>query len=162
MRTIQKIKLGLNNMFNLFKRKKSITIEKNNELELELTALVLAYEVARSDGAISKSELEVLFQEIKKTASIVNKDDKEIFEILERFSAESVSFHEFIVDINKDLSKDEKLLLITSLWKVAFADSVLEVHEERLIRRIADLIHIKDMDVLRVKDQVRKNQKRQD
>jgi|TARA_B110000003_G_C16599746_1_gene515130 uncharacterized tellurite resistance protein B-like protein len=146
-------------MFNLFKRKKSITIEKNDELELELTALVLAYEVARSDGAISKSELEVLFQEIKKTASIVHKDEKEIFKILERFSAESVSFHEFIVDINKDLSKDEKLLLINILWTVAFADSVLEVHEERLIRRIADLIHIKDMDVLRVKDQVRKNQK---
>jgi uncharacterized tellurite resistance protein B-like protein len=146
-------------MFNLFKRKKSITIEKNDELELELTALVLAYEVARSDGAISKSELEVLFQEIKKTASIVHKDEKEIFKILERFSAESVSFHEFIVDINKDLSKDEKLLLINILWTVAFADSVLQVHEERLIRRIADLIHIKDMDVLRVKDQVRKNQK---
>ena len=76
-------------------------------------------------------------------------------EILEKFSKNSVSFHEFIEDINKEYSKNEKLSLITILWGVAFADSILDVDEERLVRRIADLIHIKDIDVLRIKDQVK-------
>ena len=76
-------------------------------------------------------------------------------EILEKFSNNSVSFHEFIEDINKEYSKNEKLSLITILWGVAFADSILDVDEERLVRRIADLIHIKDIDVLRIKDQVK-------
>jgi len=38
------------------------------------------------------------------------------------------------------------------LWDVAFADNILEVSEERLIRRIADLIKIKDVEVLKLKD----------
>jgi uncharacterized tellurite resistance protein B-like protein len=142
-------------MFNFFKGKKTLEIEKNDKLELELSAMVLAYEVARSDGVISSPELEVLLEEIKKIASIVNKDEKVILEILEKFSADSVSFYEFIEEINNDLSKDEKLSLITILWEVAFADLKLEVNEERLIRRIADLIFIKDMDVLRIKDKVK-------
>lgn len=142
-------------MFNFFKGKKILGVEQIDKFELELTALVLAYEVARSDGVISSSELEVLLQEIKKIAPVVNKDEGVILEILEQFSANSVSFHEFIEDINNDLSKEEKLALITILWEVAFADLKLEVNEERLVRRIADLIYVKDMDVLRIKDKVK-------
>lgn len=142
-------------MFNFFKRKKPIAEQKIIKFELELTALVLAYEVARSDGIISPPELEILLQEVKKIAPIVGKDEGIILETIEQFSANSVSFHEFIEDINNDLSKDEKLSLITILWEVAFADLELEVDEERLVRRIADLIHIKDMDVLKIKDKVK-------
>ena len=43
-------------------------IESQEGFELELTAAVLAYEIARSDGEISESELEVLLSEIKKIA----------------------------------------------------------------------------------------------
>ena len=141
-------------MFNFFRKKKDTHLKKHAKFELELTALVLAYEVARSDGVISEPELKVLLQEIKKIAPIVKKDETAIYEILEQFSSNSVSFHEFIEDINKDLSKNEKLSLITILWEIAFADSVLEVDEERLIRRISDLIHIKNIDVLKIKDKV--------
>ena len=142
-------------MFNFFKRKKPNAEQKIIKFELELTALVLAYEVARSDGVISPPELEILLQEVKKIAPIVGRDEGVILEIIEQFSANSVSFHEFIKDINNDLSKDEKLSLITILWEVAFADLKLEVDEERLVRRIADLIHIKDIDVLKIKDKVK-------
>ena len=38
------------------------------------------------------------------------------------------------------------------LWDTAYSDEFLEVHEERIIRRIADLIMIKDVRVLRLKD----------
>tara|TARA_B100000780_G_scaffold246377_1_gene190860 strand:+ start:1217 stop:1666 length:450 start_codon:yes stop_codon:yes gene_type:complete len=142
-------------MFKFFKKKELLKVPQKNKFEIELTALVLAYEVARSDGDISESELNILLQEIKKIAPIVNKDENDILEILKKFSKNSVSFHEFIEDINKEYSKNEKLSLITILWGVAFADSILEVDEERLIRRIADLVHIKDIDVLKIKDKVK-------
>ena len=35
---------------------------------------------------------------------------------------------------------------------MAYADNILEIDEERLIRRIADLIKIKDIEVLKIKD----------
>ena len=37
------------------------------------------------------------------------------------------------------------------MWKIAYADGKLDVDEERLIRRVADLIRIKDIEVLKLK-----------
>ena len=139
-------------MFNFFK-KKIQTIEKtNNNFEVELTASILAYEIARSDGDISESELSLLYDEIKKISAKVGKKEDKILEIIEEHSKNSVSFYEFINDINKDYTKEDKLSLIQFLFDVAYADKILEVAEERLIRRIADLINIKDVEVLKIKD----------
>ena len=140
-------------MFSFFKKKKIDEVESQEGFELELTAAVLAYEIARSDGEISESELEVLLSEIKKIAVDVGKTEQDILNIIEEYSKNSISFHEFIEDINKDFTKEDKLSLIKFLWDVAYADTILEVNEERLIRRIADLIHIKDLEVLKLKDQ---------
>ena len=140
-------------MFNIFKKnKKAEETDKKISFEIELTACVLAYEVARSDGNISKDELKVLLNEIKKITINVGKSKDEILNIIEEYSKNSVSFYEFIEDINKDFSKEEKLSLIQFLWDIAYADAILEVNEERLIRRIADLIKVKDLEVLKLKN----------
>ena len=141
-------------MFNFFKKNKDdINNDFEASFEIELTASVLAYEIARIDGIISDDELDILMEEIKKITNKVNKVESEIIEIIETYSIDSVSFYEFIEDINKNYSKDEKLSLISFMWKIAYADGKLEVDEERLIRRLADLIMIKDLDVLKLKDQ---------
>jgi uncharacterized tellurite resistance protein B-like protein len=140
-------------MFNIFKKNKQTEeTDKKISFEIELTACVLAYEVARSDGNISKDDLKVLLNEIKKITINVGKSEDEILNIIEEYSKNSVSFYEFIEDINKDFSKEEKLSLIQFLWDIAYADAILEVNEERLVRRIADLINIKDLEVLKLKD----------
>jgi len=139
-------------MFNFFKKKTQPVEETKNNFEVELTASILAYEIARSDGDISESELSLLYDEIKKISAKVGKKEDKILEIIEEYSRNSVSFYEFINDINKDYSKEDKLSLIQFLYDVAYADKILEVSEERLIRRIADLIKIKDIEVLKIKD----------
>ena len=139
-------------MFNFFKKKPQPVDETKNNFEVELTASILAYEIARSDGDISESELSLLYDEIKKISAQVGKKEEKILEIIEEYSKNSVSFYEFINDINKDYSKEDKLSLIQFLYDVAYADKILEVGEERLIRRIADLIKIKDIEVLKIKD----------
>ena len=139
-------------MFNFFKKKTKPIKNKKNNFEVELTASILAYEIARSDGDIAKSELALLHDEIKKISAKVGKKEERIMEIIEEYSKNSVSFNEFINDINKDYTKEDKLSLIQFLFDVAYADKILEVNEERLIRRIADLINIKDIEVLKIKD----------
>ena len=140
-------------MFNFFKKDKSIENESPASFELELTASVLAYEIARSDGEVSESELDILLSEIKKIASDEGKSEEQVLNIIKQYSKNSISFYEFIEDINKNFLKEEKLSLLKFLWDVAYADSILEVNEERLIRRIADLINIKDIEVLKLKNQ---------
>ena len=138
-------------MFNIFKKTKEVE-EINDRFEIELTASVLAYEVARSDGDIDYDEQALLLEEIKKISKKVNKNENEILRLIEVYSKNSVSFYEFIEDINNEFLYDDKLQLLNFLWEVAYADSILEINEERLIRRIADLIKVKDIDVLKIKD----------
>ena len=142
-------------MFSIFKKKKKLE-ENKQSFEIELTGSVLAYEIARSDGDISYDEKELLLNEIKKISKKTGKEEKDILELIETYSNNSVSFYEFIEDINKHFDKEDKLFLISFLWNVAYADSSLDVDEERLIRRIADLINIKDIEVLKLKDKARK------
>lgn len=144
-------------MFNFFKKKTQSVKKTKINFEIELTASILAYEIARSDGDISESELCLLYEEIKKISAKVGKKEEEILEIIKEYSKNSVSFYEFINDINTDYTKEDKLVLIQFLFEVAYADKILEVSEERLIRRIADLINIKDIEVLKIKDISKKN-----
>ena len=140
-------------MFNFFKKKQVGTADNNTSaFEIELTAAVLAYEIARIDGDMENSELDILFEEIEEIALKVNKNKEEILKIIQIYSNDSTSFYEFVEDINKNYSKNEKLSLLSFMWKIAYADGKLAVDEERLIRRLADLIMIKDIDVLKLKD----------
>ena len=142
-------------MFSIFKKTRKLE-EKESEFEVELTASILAYEIARSDGDITEDEKILLLKGVKKISHKVGKDEKDILLLIESYSNDSVSFYEFIEDINKFFSKEDKISLISFLWDVAYADSNLDVDEERLIRRIADLIRVKDMDVLKLKDKAKK------
>jgi uncharacterized tellurite resistance protein B-like protein len=144
-------------MFSFFKKDKKKVDKKEVGFEVELTATVLAYEIARSDGDITDDELLVLMEEIEKIAIKVGKEKSEILKIVEAYSEDSTSFFEFIEDINKNYDKDKKLSLLRFMWKAAYADGRLDVDEERLVRRVADLIKIKDIEVLKLKDISKKN-----
>ena len=133
---------------NLFKNKNTKDESPlKDEFDIHSTSLVLAYEVARSDGEIDTNEIEYL-------KSLI--DDSEckdkILNQLDEFSENNASFYDLIKDINDSCTIDQKEGIIRLLWDVAYSDEFLEVHEERIIRRIADLIMIKDVRVLRLKD----------
>ena len=91
-------------------------------------------------------------EEIKAISKKVGKDQNDILKIIEIYSKDSVSFFEFVEDINSNYSKDEKHSLLKFMWEIAYADGRLDVNEEKLIRRLADLIKIKDIEVLKLKD----------
>ena len=144
-------------MFNFFRKNKINQKVKETSFEIELTAAVLAYEIARSDGDVDANELGVLMEEIEKISIKVGKEKSEILKIVEAYSKDSISFHEFIEDINNNFSQDQKLSLLKFMWKTAYADGRLDVDEERLVRRVADLINIKDIEVLKLKDSTKTN-----
>ena len=143
-------------MFNFFKK---ITSNKAAEQEfsfnIELIAYALAYEIANADGNIDENELSRIKKGLEKIALKNNEPIEDLMLTIENHSKDSVSFYEFIEDINLNFNKEQKYALISLLWETAYADNVLEVNEERLIRRIADLIRIKDSQVLRLKDKAK-------
>ena len=144
-------------MFNFFK-KVSVDNSKADtavEFNFELVGCALAYEVAKADGAIDVNELNKIKTEIENKSNELGLNSKEVLLTIEKQSNESISFNDFINQINDNFSQHQKIQMIEFLWQTAYADNILDVDEERLIRRIADMIRIKDMKVLKLKDQAK-------
>lgn len=142
-------------MFNWFK--KNIRKEKEEPKNLQLISLCLAFEVAASDNDIDKKEKELILNKIKENIDTDVLSSSEIYEIIKNENEVKVSFYDLIHEINKNLSKDEKEEVIRLLWETAYADHVLEVDEERVIRRSAEMLGIKTSIVLKIKDEVKSN-----
>ena len=145
-------------MFSFFKK-----VSSNNdtldaiEFNFELIGCALAYEVAKADGAIEEGELNKIKHEIKNKSKELGLNAEEVLFFIEKQSNESVSFNDFINQINDNFSQKEKIQMIEFLWQTAYADNILDIDEERLIRRIADMIRIKDIKVLKLKDRAKNN-----
>tara|TARA_B100002019_G_C21263821_1_gene598257 strand:+ start:884 stop:1312 length:429 start_codon:yes stop_codon:yes gene_type:complete len=142
-------------MFNWFK--KNVGKEKEEPKNLQLISLCLAFEVAASDNDIDKKEKELILNKIKDSIDTDVLSSSEIYEIIKNENEVKVSFYDLIHEINKNLSKDEKEEVIRLLWETAYADHVLEVDEERVIRRSAEMLGIKTSIVLKIKDEVKSN-----
>ena len=141
-------------MFNFFKKKEE---KKEKPKNLKLIALCLAFEVANADDDIDTREKDLILEKIKESIDLSVLNEKEIFEVIQEESQKRVSFYDIINDINKNLDKKEKIGILKMLWEIAYADKVLDVDEERIIKRSAEMLGIKPSIVLQTKEEF-KNQ----
>ena len=141
-------------MFNFFKKKEEKKEEPKN---LKLIALCLVFEVANADNDIDIREKDLILEKIKESIDLSVLNEKEIFEVIQEESQKRVSFYDIINDINKNLDRKEKIDILKMLWEIAYADKVLDVDEERIIRRSAEMLGIKPSIVLQTKEEF-KNQ----
>jgi len=141
-------------MFSFFKKKEE---KKEKPKNLKLIALCLAFEVANADNDIDDQESDLLLEKIKESIDLTVLTEKEIFAVIQEESEKRVSFFDIINDINKNLDKKEKINVLKLLWEIAYADKVLDVNEERIIRRSAEMLGIKPSIVLQTKEEF-KNQ----
>ena len=124
---------------SLFKKKSTSKIIETNEADVVLR---LMFEIAISDGSLDKAELEL----IKKRASNSGNTDEKVSKIIKRIideTEDSVSFYPSVKKINDTHSLEEKKELLSVLWNLVKADSVVDAYEENLYFKIAELIKIK-------------------
>ena len=141
-------------MFSFFKKEEK---EEEKPKNLKLIALCLAFEVANADNDVDFRERDLILKKIKESVDVSVLTEKEIFDVIQEESQKRVSFYDIINDINKNLDKKEKVDVLKMLWEIAYADKVLDVDEEKIIRRSAEMLGIKPSIVLQTKEEF-KNQ----
>ena len=141
-------------MFSFFKKKE---VKEEKPKNLKLIALCLAFEVANADNDIDDREKDLILGKIKSTIDVSVLNEKEIYNVIKEESDKRVSFYDIIHDINTNLDKEEKIKILRLLWEIAYADEVLDVDEEKIIRRSAEMLGIKPSIVLKTKEEF-KNQ----
>lgn len=117
----------------------------------ELATAALLIELARSDFAESSAELEAIRHLLQKRFGLSADAATKLLAAAGRRADDAVSLHEFTHRLNSELPQSEKLGIVEMLWRVSYADSRIDKHEEQLIQRIAGLLHISDRDRVRLK-----------
>ena len=119
--------------------------DNNNNKDLELLC-GLMIEAAYTDGKIDTSELNKIKLSL---ISIFSEDPKEVNLVLEKAvenKNNSKSLHHYTSFINKNFDDKKKILLIEVLWEIVLSDGEVHDFESNLIRRLAGLLYISDVD----------------
>ena len=129
---------------NIFAGDNSINLEnENNEIDI-LSGLMI--EAANTDGEISSEELNKisysLIHVFKEDQETVNQSLKKALENKDN----SRSLYFYTSKLNKSFSNEKKILLIEVLWEVILSDNLIHHFESSLIRRLAGLLYISDVD----------------
>ena len=114
-----------------------------NEIDI-LSGLMI--EAANTDGKITQEELNQI------SYSLINifKEDPKIVEnsLTKAFKDKdnSKSLYFYTSKLNKSFSHEKKLLLIEVLWEVILSDNEIHYFESNLLRRLAGLLYISDVE----------------
>ncbi len=134
----------LESLKNIFSSDKGINDEiENKEIDI-LSGLMI--EAANTDGKITKDELNQI------SFSLINifKEDEHVVEesinkaLQNKDNSRSLYF--YTSKLNKVFSKKNKITLIEVLWEIILSDNEVHDFEANLIRRLAGLLYISDVE----------------
>ncbi|EGW21452.1 TerB family tellurite resistance protein [Methylobacter tundripaludum] len=116
--------------------------ENTLEEKLQLATVVLFLEMMYMDDKVDPKEQEVILSLVHQNFSLTAEQATSLIELAEQQRKQATDYFQFTSLINKEYSLEQKVRLIESLWKIAFIDGVLDMNEEYLVRKIADLLHV--------------------
>ena len=109
---------------------------------IELATAVLLFEVIRADSETTQSERESFRQQLAKHITLADDELETLLAQGEAESYDAVDLVQFTSQLNAVFGAAEKAAVLESMWHIAVADGVIDMHEEHIIRRISDLLHI--------------------
>jgi len=148
---------NLKELFEKQLRKGTDTHSNANILSLELAAAVLMLEISLADSTVQDIELNVIKNAMQNIFHLSREEAQSIVTLAEKELDHATSLYDFTRLINKSLSRNDKVKIIELLWKVAFADAVLDKYEEYCVRKISGLLHVSHIDYIKAKHNAAKN-----
>ena len=128
--------------------------DDTSEEKLQLATVVLFLEMMFMDDKVEPKEQEIILSLIQQNFSLTAEQATSLIELAEQQRKQATDYFQFTSLINKEYSLEQKVRLIESLWKIAFIDGVLDMNEEYLVRKIADLLHVPHTDFIMAKNRV--------
>jgi len=113
--------------------------------------IALLLETSMADEVLEESELSALKETLIKDFNISEEEINELIIISKQNVDDSTSLYEFTRDINDNFDSNERVKLIESMWKIAYADGNIDKYEEHIIRKVSSLIYVAHSDFIQAK-----------
>ena len=134
----------LQSLKNVFASDQILNTEKENtEIDI-LSGLMI--EAANTDGEVTQEELNKISHSL---ISVFKEDPKSVeVSLTKAFENKdnSKSLYYYTSKLNKSYSNENKIKLIEVLWEIILADNQIHDFESNLIRRLAGLLYVSDVE----------------
>ena len=128
------------------------------EEKLQLATVALFLEMMQMDDRVEVKEQNIILSLINQNFSITTEQSTLLLQLAEQQRTQATDYYQFTSLINKEYSQEQKVRLIESLWKIAFIDGILDIQEEYLVRKIADLLYVPHSAFIMAKNRVATSQ----
>ena len=135
----------IESLLKIFNNKKTETNFEQKKDDLMIVGGILV-EAASIDGEIAHIEISKIKDSLNNFFGANEEESEDIVNKCLDKVDEPNSFHYFTSKINKDFDYDKKIKLLEILWEIILSDGMIHDYESNLIRRIAGLLYVSDID----------------
>lgn len=128
------------------------------EEKLHLACAALFIEMMYMDDKVHSEEHKVILDHVKDAFSLSSEEASSLLELATQARKQTTDYYQFTSLINKKFTQQQKITLIRTLWKIAYADGELDIYEEHMVRKMADLLHVPHLEFIKAKHQVNMEQ----
>ena len=143
------------NKIKEFFNKKTQEAEDNSHSVLNVATAALLIEVMTIDGNMDQKEMDSVKSNLSTILELSDDEIQELIDLSQEEVSDATSLYQFTKEINAYFELQQKLDLMTALWQVALADDYLDKYEESILRKIADLIHLRHSEYIECKSRAR-------
>ena len=130
----------------------SSTEKGNDRDELGMTLAVLMLEVAKSDFEESEAEIQTMAAWLdNQDLGLTFEDVNQLLDSARNEQAGSAGLFEYTRRACESMSMRERVQLVEQLWRIAYADGVIDKNEEAAIRKASELLYVSHSDFIRAK-----------
>ncbi len=123
----------------------------DREKLIQLSTAALLVEISLADSEIGNEEIDTMMSIIESEFDFSSEEASQLLNEAKNRVENSVSLYEFTNLLKDELSLTERSNIIEQLWKVAYADAVLDKYEEYYVRKIADLLYVPQTNYIKAK-----------
>ena len=109
---------------------------------LKLACAVLLIEVTRADASMDATERQAILTALKRHLALDADEADHRLTLAAPEAKSAYDYHRFTSVINDHFSQEQKIQVVESMWKVAFADGHLDENENHLISKVAGLLYV--------------------
>ena len=136
--------------------KKIFQKDASEDLEIDehgsiKACIALMLETSMADDLLDESEIKTLKATLINDFKLEETEIDELIEISKKNVDDSTSLYDFTRDINDNFESEERIKLIESMWKIAYADGNIDKFEEHIIRKVSNLIYVSHSGFIKAK-----------
>ena len=113
---------------------------------LQLATAALLIEAAQMDAGFGAEERAKIIELVERRFGLSAAESRELLETAGERVEQAIEVYGFTRDIKNAFSPEERVEMMEMLWEVAYADGKLHDLEAGLMRRLAGLLYVSDLD----------------